>query len=148
MAGCDARTINAGRHGPGGARNLTRETGTLDSLGSLLDLVLVAAAVSGDHLTRPRLHVHCGKPETRLSPSDTDRRNQSSARAQKHEAIRNASEVIIDFRVTFYFIMIPSSCEEKTRGKRCCSLNRTPHPIIEPETGYYKRTYVAYCQIE
>lgn len=142
MASCDTRTINAGRHGPGGARNLTRETGTLDSLGSLLDLVLVAAAVSGDHFTCPRFHVHCGKPETWLSPSDTDRKNQSSARAQKHKVIRNALEVIIDFRVTFYFIMITSSCEEKMWGKSCCSLNRTPHPIIEPETSYYKRTHV------
>lgn len=63
-ARCHARTINAGRHGPGGARNLTRETGALDSLGSLLDLVLIAATMSGDHLTRSCLHVHCGEPET------------------------------------------------------------------------------------
>lgn len=89
-ASCDKRTINTGRHGPGGARNLTRETGTLDSLGSLLDLVLVAAAMSGDHLTRSCLHVHCGKRETGLSLSDSDKNYQSSARALKHEEIRNA----------------------------------------------------------
>lgn len=52
------RTINAGGHGPGGAGDLAREAGALDRLRSLLDLVLVAAAMGGDHLARPGLHVH------------------------------------------------------------------------------------------
>lgn len=52
-------TINTGGHGPSGASNLTREAGTFDSLRSLLNLVLVAAAVGSNHLARPCLHVHC-----------------------------------------------------------------------------------------
>lgn len=52
-------TINTGGHGPGGASDLSREAGTFDSLRSLLDLVLVAAAMGSDHLTRPCLHMHC-----------------------------------------------------------------------------------------
>lgn len=50
--------INTGRHGVGGPSDLSREAGTLDSLRSLLNLVLVAAAMGRDHLTGPRLHVH------------------------------------------------------------------------------------------
>lgn len=52
-------TINTGGHGPGGACNLSREAGTFDSLRSLLNLVLVAAAMGSDHLTRSCLHMHC-----------------------------------------------------------------------------------------
>lgn len=52
-------TINTGGHGPSGASNLSREAGTFDSLRSLLNLVLVAAAMGSDHLTRPCLHMHC-----------------------------------------------------------------------------------------
>lgn len=52
------RTVHTGGHGPGGARYLSRETGTFDCLRSFLNLVLVAAAMGGDHLTRACLHVH------------------------------------------------------------------------------------------
>lgn len=51
-------TVDAGRHGPSSAGDLSREAGTFDSLRSLLDLVLVAAAMGSNHLTRPRLHMH------------------------------------------------------------------------------------------
>lgn len=54
--------VNTGRHGPGGASDLSREAGTFDSLRPLLNLVLVAAAMGSDHLTRPCLHVHCVAP--------------------------------------------------------------------------------------
>jgi len=50
--------IDAGRHGVGGPSDLSREAGTLDGLRSLLDLVLVAAAMGCDHLTGPSFHVH------------------------------------------------------------------------------------------
>lgn len=46
----------------GSASNLSREAGTFDGLRSLLDLVLVAAAMGRDYLTSPRLHVHCVAP--------------------------------------------------------------------------------------
>ena len=52
-------TINTGGHGPGGAGNLSREAGTFDSLRPLLNLILVAAAMGSDNLTRPCLHMHC-----------------------------------------------------------------------------------------
>lgn len=103
-----ARTVHAGRHGPGGARHLTRETGALDSLGSLLDLVLVAAAMGGDHLARSRLHVHCGKPEKRLSPSD------SSANDQSREAETwRLKEEIIDSQVPFVSVTSTSDKEKR-----------------------------------
>lgn len=53
------RTVNTGGHGLSGASNLSGEAGTFDSLRSLLNLVLVAAAMGSDHLARPRLHMHC-----------------------------------------------------------------------------------------
>lgn len=53
-------TINTGGHGPSRTSDLSGEAGAFDGLGSLLDLVFVAAAMGSDHLTRPGLHVHCG----------------------------------------------------------------------------------------
>lgn len=40
------------------SRHLSREAGALDSLGSLFDLVLVAASVSGNYLTGSLFHVN------------------------------------------------------------------------------------------
>lgn len=54
--------VDTGRHGASGTSNLSREAGTLDGLRSLLDLVFVTAAMGSDHLTCPRLHVHCVAP--------------------------------------------------------------------------------------
>lgn len=62
-----ARTVDAGWHGVSGAGDLSREAGTFDSLRSLLDLVLVTAAVGSDHLTRARLHMHCETTDTGFS---------------------------------------------------------------------------------
>lgn len=53
------RTVHTGGHGPGGSGYLPWETGTFDRLRSLLNLVLVAAAMGGDHLTRSCFHMHC-----------------------------------------------------------------------------------------
>ena len=60
----EGRTVDAGGHGPGGSGHLPREAGALDRLGPLLYLVLVAAAMSSDHLTRPCLDMDCRDTET------------------------------------------------------------------------------------
>lgn len=54
-------TFHAGGPGSGGAGHLAGETGTLDGLRTLLDLVLVAAAMDGHHLAGALLHLvrHC-----------------------------------------------------------------------------------------
>lgn len=50
-------TFHTGGSGSGGARHLPRETGTLDGLRALLNLILITAAMDGHHLTRPLLHL-------------------------------------------------------------------------------------------
>lgn len=68
--------IDTGRHGVGGPSDLSREAGTFDGLRSLLDLVLVAAAMGCDHLTGPRLHVH------RVAPVGVRERRQAQGQQQ------------------------------------------------------------------
>lgn len=51
-------TIHTGRHHAGGAGYLSWETGTFDCLRSFFNLVLVAAAMGGNHLARACLHMH------------------------------------------------------------------------------------------
>lgn len=60
----------------GGPSNLSREAGTFDGLRSLLDLVLVTAAMSSDHLTGPCLHVH------RVAPVGVRERRQAQGQQQ------------------------------------------------------------------
>ena len=48
-------TVHAGGSVPGCPGHLARQTRTLDCLGALLDAVLIAASVSGDHFTRASL---------------------------------------------------------------------------------------------
>ena len=50
-------TFHTGGSGSGGARHLPGETGTLDGLRALLNLILITAAMDGHHLTRPLLHL-------------------------------------------------------------------------------------------
>lgn len=69
--------VDAGGHGPGGAGDLSREAGTLDGLRSLLDLVLVAAAMGSDHLTGPGLHVHCVAPVCMCEGGQAERQQQT-----------------------------------------------------------------------
>lgn len=50
-------TFHTGGSGSGGAGDLPGETGTLDGLRALLNLVLITAAMDGHHLTRALLHL-------------------------------------------------------------------------------------------
>lgn len=50
-------TFNAGGSGSSGASNLPWETGTLDGLRALLNLILITAAMDGHNLTCPLLHL-------------------------------------------------------------------------------------------
>lgn len=52
-------TIHAGGRSSGRPGDLPREAGALHGLGSLLNLILVAAAVGRDDLTRAGFDVHC-----------------------------------------------------------------------------------------
>ena len=74
-------TVHTGRRGPRCSRHLSREAGAFDGLGALLDLVLVAAAVGGDHLAGPRLHVNCGTHG--VSQGSAGHEHTGSARGQR-----------------------------------------------------------------
>ncbi len=50
-------TFHTGGSGSGGASDLPRETGTLDGLRALFNLILITAAMDGHHLTCPLLHL-------------------------------------------------------------------------------------------
>lgn len=65
-------TFHTGGSGSGRPSNLPREAGALDGLRSLLNLVLVAAAMDGHHLTGALLHLirHC---ERQTRGGDTDK---------------------------------------------------------------------------
>lgn len=77
------RTINTGGHGPGGAGHLSREAGTFDGLRSLLNLVLVAAAMGSDHLAGSCLHMYCERERERQSIEElTDTRPERLIRRQ------------------------------------------------------------------
>lgn len=54
---CSAFTFHTGGSGSSGASDLPWETGTLDGLRALLDLILITAAMDGHNLTRPLLHL-------------------------------------------------------------------------------------------
>lgn len=50
-------TFHTGGSGSGRASDLPRETGTLDGLRALLNLILITAAMHRYHLTCPLLHL-------------------------------------------------------------------------------------------
>lgn len=55
--GCGVFTFHTGGSGSSGASNLPWETGTLDGLRALLNLILITAAMDGHNLTCPLLHL-------------------------------------------------------------------------------------------